>query len=559
VSIGFNDVLRFDEGTDQRQAWLHPDDYDGATGAEVATQLTTDLDAAGIDPLDLSPSLWLRADDLELADGADVSAWNDVSGNARHLDTSSGTQTYSRNAVNGRPAVRFANDGYLYAAANAVQWDDITGTNGVSTIMAVVWVDQDQTAFDAIITSTGVVRGMFVDSSGFLYCRGYDGTQDNAIGSTDLRGGWHILTYNADLTNVDGYADDMDDAGREATVASGNQTNLANDVLVGSSSIDHLKGFIAELIVFPSDLTEENRRRVTYYLAQKYGITAATSATTAPAWANTYTASYSDTAYKFTLARATGAATIGFPWTEAAWLDRSVGLDLGFDVTADDTGATTYTADNAAYQSRHVIEVDFGTARTARAVAIINHNFESDAVLTLEGHTAPYWEGTPDYSATLDYHASNVVKFFTTTTKQYWRLVVDDVQNETGFTEIGAVFLGDYYEPTSSYRPGFQIVREELSGIGFSDHGAAYMDDKPTLKGYRLLFRPVLDADRLSFETMFEWVKTSRHFFVCLDSAGGDEEGETKYGFLSDTPAIKHLENSTTLYSITLDFVEAAL
>jgi hypothetical protein len=125
VAVGFNDVIRFDEGTDQRHAWLHPDNYSGATGDAAATRLTTDLDAAGIDPADLSPSLWLRADDLELADGADVASWSDVSGNARHLDTSVGTQTYYRNAINGRPAVRFEDDGYLYAAASAVQMDDI--------------------------------------------------------------------------------------------------------------------------------------------------------------------------------------------------------------------------------------------------------------------------------------------------------------------------------------------------------------------------------------------------------------------------------------------------
>ncbi|PIO47238.1 MAG: hypothetical protein CMR00_11400 [[Chlorobium] sp. 445] len=53
--------------------------------------------------------LWLKADDLRLANGESVSLWQDASGNAHHA-TSSGTARpmFLQNQLNGRPVVRFS-------------------------------------------------------------------------------------------------------------------------------------------------------------------------------------------------------------------------------------------------------------------------------------------------------------------------------------------------------------------------------------------------------------------------------------------------------------------
>jgi hypothetical protein len=557
VAAGFNDVLRFDEGTDQRMAWLDPVNYNGLTGAQVATQLTADMGAAGLDPLDLAPSAWYRADALNLADGADVSAWSDVSGNARHLDTSVGTQTFHKAAINGRPAVRFAEDGRIHAASSAVQWDDVLGASGQGTMFVVAWVDSDHAGWDALCAAPNSTRGAYVDSNQDSASIAWDGAQDVATLAGTYSGGWHLFSWAYDTTNVKNYADDLDTAA-EASTASGTQTDLAQDVCIGGDlAANFLKGYVAEVIIYPTALTEENRRRVAYYLAQKYDLDDVTTNTTAPTWANTYSAAYSATAYKYTLQRATGAATLGLPWTDTAWVDRTCGLDLGFDVSADDTGSTAYVGDNAAYQSRHYLELDQGAANGIRATAILNHNFDSSAVLTLQGSDEPFWEGTPDYEATLDWHTDNVVKFFANQAKRYWRLTIDDVQNAAGYGEVGIWFVGDYFEPNKAYRPGFKVKREELSGVGFADHGAAFMDDKPTMKGWGLSFQPVLEADKDSFETIFDYVKTSRHWLLCFDSAGGDEEGETRYGYLASGASVRHLANSLALYGVDFDFMEA--
>lgn len=60
---------------------------------------------------------------------------------------------------------------------------------------------------------------------------------------------------------------------------------------------------------------------------------------------NTYTVTYSASTGKLTIARATGTDTIDFPWITGANAATSAAAALGF--TADDAGATTYTADAA--------------------------------------------------------------------------------------------------------------------------------------------------------------------------------------------------------------------
>lgn len=75
---------------------------------------------------------------------------------------------------------------------------------------------------------------------------------------------------------------------------------------------------------------------------------------------NTYTCTYNTTTKKFTIARATGAATVTLEWLTGANEGESAGVDLGFFVTADDTGATSYTGDEVSYQSRKRLLIDLG-------------------------------------------------------------------------------------------------------------------------------------------------------------------------------------------------------
>ena len=551
---GFNDVLRIDEGTDERVVYV---DGSYSSGATAAAAIEAAITAGGVDPGELTPSLWLKADAIQQKNASVLTSWPDSSGNARNLDTIVGTPTFYRDILNGRPCVRFNEDGYAYAAASAVQMDDLddAGNTGYGTVFVVGWVDSDHTGPSALWAQADDNRGLFVDASDDVVARAYDGTQDNATITASAAGAWRVFAWQYNGTNVIGMLDDLDTAA-ETTTASGAQTTLTQDFYVGSDGANHWKGYIAELIVIPSSLSEENRRRVTQYLEQKYALSTATTAAT---WANTYTAAYSTSTKKFTLARATGASTMGLMWTDAHWLGRSMGLDLGFLVAADDTGATTYDSDAASYQSRHSIEVDFGQSLGVTSSVVINHNAGSGGTFTIEANDEPFWEDTPDFTDTLlgpSRPEDMRIEFFAEQQKRYWRLVIDDTTNVDGFSEVGIWYLGSYFEPGQGYSGGWASPRKELSQVGFSDHGAPYMDDKPTAQSWRVIFRPLSETDKDSFESMAAYVKTSRLFFAALDPL--NKADETFYVH-AEPIAPKHLKNSTTLYQVELHLKRAPL
>lgn len=59
----------------------------------------------------------------------------------------------------------------------------------------------------------------------------------------------------------------------------------------------------------------------------------------------TWAVSYNNKTAKFTLAASGSVAQLN--WTNSAIIDRNIGASIGFDTSADDTGSTSYEADNS--------------------------------------------------------------------------------------------------------------------------------------------------------------------------------------------------------------------
>ncbi|KKL13073.1 hypothetical protein LCGC14_2529400, partial [marine sediment metagenome] len=367
--------------------------------------------------------------------------------------------------------------------------------------------------------------------------------------------GQHATSFTAAFPRLSWQASDPDAQHRRSVAASGAQAGLAADFYLGSDGASHLKGLIAEHIVIPwGATTTENRRRLADYFEQKFALTLGH---TPGVWTNAYTVAYASNLW--TIARSAGADSVSLKWLNHTGVN-NLGADLGYDVSADDTGGTSYVADNVNYQARHQLTADLATSRGVLASVLSDHNLLSGATVTLEGSDTGEWvNGTPDYSSAFagTEIGTTLTQFFAEEQRRYWRLVIDDTQNPAGFTDLGLWYVGSYSQPTKQHKGGQTIRRQELSNVGFSDHGAPFMDDKPTTKGWRILYHPVLDADRIAFETMLDYVKNSRQFFVTFDTA--NEGDTTHYVFLPKGINIKHLANSTTLYSVGLDLSEAPL
>lgn len=76
--------------------------------------------AASFTPLSLSPFVWYEGDGISLSNGASVSQWDDLSGNARHLTQATGSlqPTYQTNQLNTKPVIRFDGTDDVLSTAN---------------------------------------------------------------------------------------------------------------------------------------------------------------------------------------------------------------------------------------------------------------------------------------------------------------------------------------------------------------------------------------------------------------------------------------------------------
>ncbi len=551
ITAWTNDTFEFTEGTDKRVAFLDPTNY--STGALTAAQLQTAIGNAGIDPMSLAPTAWWRADSLTgQLDGTGVSSWTDSSGNARTLSqaTAANQPTFTLNAVNGRPGLYF--DGTTdYMQSAAALSTMLSG--GAGTIFVVFKPNESVGATNVLVSDSAATPNMqLYHTSTNLVAVHYDGTTDTASESGISLGTWMLGIWAHTSTAILSGLNDGDTADMTST-ATGATSSLAGLFNVGNHSTNYFGGYVAEIIVFNSELSEENRRRVMAYLYQKYE---ATNTTTVPTWANTYTATYDANTKKFTVARATGSSALALPFSTGTFSTTSCHLDLGF-TTADKTAATTYTGENAAYQSRAWVTFNLASALEVTAGIVINHSSDTSGTYVLQGGASSAQSRLAAATTqTLTGDSDLRMLTFTAATYRYWTLVISDVQNTLGYVEIGRVYIGAYFQPARGYAYGFEEAREELSELTFADAGASFYDEKPSRRAWRLGFQFVSDSNKTTFDSVFAYVRKGRNFFVSLDGTAYPTS-RTYYVFMPAGARWVNTETATLQWNLDLVLSEA--
>ena len=244
---------------------------------------------------------------------------------------------------------------------------------------------------------------------------------------------------------------------------------------------------------------------------------------------NTYTVTYSSSTKKFTIARATGTDTIGLEWLTGANTATSVGLDLGFVVSADDTGATSYVSDSAAYKSREWLKVDLGSALAVASGLVINHNLGASGTITLQGNATDAWT-SPTVDEALGGDADIRADYFTEQSLRWWRLLIDDVQTNTaGYSEVGVWFAGPYTEPTVCYSIGMVKRYEQLSRVAVGISGSHFRDEGAQRPVWSMRWTELLAADRTALQAALFAVPRGKTFFFGFDST---DATDTEYVWL---------------------------
>ena len=213
---------------------------------------------------------------------------------------------------------------------------------------------------------------------------------------------------------------------------------------------------------------------------------------------------------------------------EIDWTSSSMASILGFVSTEEDTGALTYTADELKIHTDEYIEFDFGISTLPTAFALIGARnspikITPSATIKLQGNETNSW-GSPTADLTVDYDDE---VFCSVNTSGLWsealryaRIQIIDQANVNGFVEIGALFLGTFFEGTRGKAQfPFRGEHVDRSKRVISEGGQTFSDIREKTEKFSIDWFGLTIAEKESIDDLFFELGTGNPFFVQFDGS----------------------------------------
>ena len=269
---------------------------DNSSYTNVASATVFDIDDVGTPYLFLDPGQGVYSDAgiTPAGDNDTVQEWHDQSGNNYDVTqtTSGDNPTLQTNEINGLPVIRFDGSDFL-VADSAADWKFLH--DGSAFTVFVVWktsTDEPDALYTLLdtgaLSSTDIGFCYFYDdrSSQTQYhkmrswiSRGAGSGIFEAEAQTrheGVRGGrWHVSCTHRASSSGDLYVENdghWGGDGSDSADGSPSSSNPTSALTVGARYNDsfHLTGDIAYILIYSSDLSTSNRRKVTQYLGEKF-------------------------------------------------------------------------------------------------------------------------------------------------------------------------------------------------------------------------------------------------------------------------------------------------
>lgn len=241
----------------------------------------------------------------------------------------------------------------------------------------------------------------------------------------------------------------------------------------------------------------------------------------------TYTATRDATTSKIKLTQsvAGGAAVFRLIWTSAS----DFGDLLGFDTSADMTGATTYTADELRIHTEEFFIFDLGfPAQPTGFMAVSDRNrpinIQPTATVLLMGNpTSDFSAPAETFTITvrdflLGYLNKDGISQLQVNGYRYWKLQIIDNDNPDGYLELGAMALATHAVMERGC-PAFPYEGRpvDFSAKERSESGQKWVGKRPKSEIHALGWEGLTNADFALLKAFWEEVGCEQAFFVCLD------------------------------------------
>lgn len=276
---------------------------------------------------------------------------------------------------------------------------------------------------------------------------------------------------------------------------------------------------------------------------------------------NTYTVEEDASTFKTSITTSGGYLDIDWPSSSAAGI-------LGFSAAVIDTGATTYVADLLKIHTGEYLELDFGISTLPTAFALIGRrndpiSITPSATLTLLGNETNTFT-SPTASITLDYDDEVICSVNSAglwpEALRYARLEITDASNTNGFIEIGALFLGTFFEGTrGKVQFPMSFTQIDRSTNILSEGGQSFSDIREKTEEFAVEWFGLTVAEKEQIDDLFLDLGTSQPFFVQFDGNpnlgfSGRKEKYVRYVKFAEAPTFELV--SVKNFTCSMRFLE---
>lgn len=213
---------------------------------------------------------------------------------------------------------------------------------------------------------------------------------------------------------------------------------------------------------------------------------------------------------------------------EIDWTSSSMASVLGFNTSEEDTGALVYLADELKIHTDEYIQFDFGISTLPTAFALIGARnspikITPSATIKLQGNETNTWT-SPTSDLSVDYDDE---VFCAVSTSGLWsealryaRLQIIDQANVNGFVEIGALFLGTFFEGTRGKAQfPFRGEHVDRSKRVISEGGQTFSDLREKTERFTIDWFGLTVSEKEEIDDLFLQLGTSQPFFVQFDGS----------------------------------------
>lgn len=174
-----------------------------------------------------------------------------------------------------------------------------------------------------------------------------------------------------------------------------------------------------------------------------------------------------------------------------------------------------------------LLTIDWGSAKTARALSILGHNLSSAATVRWKRGTT--LSGTDVYDST----AVNAWRFAPTTydgdhwhvtivapsaaAARYERIEIADTGNAAGYVELARLMICDLFVPEGDADMGARLPDRDLSTKERTESGTPVVIDRPVLSGLVATLGDLTPAEARTLRSLRTWAGTTREVWVSPD------------------------------------------